>query len=68
MTAKRYHQYALVSGDSQLVCWLLTDDRLKLGTEITLKEIPDVRWKIAHRYNIELSEPPLKRWNVGGLP
>jgi len=67
----KYRQYQLDSDDryrdSRLVCWLKSDNRLKPGTRLTLKELPKVKWVIAAVYGPELETPPLHKWSVGGL-
>jgi len=62
-----YKQYELTAGESFLTCWLKVDPRLKTGVEVSLKQIPNVRWKIIKVYDTVLPTPPNQRWEVGGL-
>lgn len=67
MKTTYYRQYELESGISQLVTWLEDDDRVQVGTKLTLKGIDDTVWKVTARYNVVLDESPRQVWKVGGL-
>lgn len=67
MTRQQYKQFRLRSGDSELTCWLPYDPRVKKGSWIDLKDIPDVHWQVIDIYETILDQHPLKRWRVGGL-
>ncbi len=63
-----YRQYRLTQPSGvERVCWLESDDRLKVGTRLTIKNDFYGEWTVAWRSYIELSDPPEKRWRVGGL-
>lgn len=55
---------------SVLVCWLEYDERLKIGTKLTLKGVSRV-WRVAQIYSETkqtLSDIEFRRgWKVGGL-
>lgn len=53
-------------GSAKLVCWL--DRNLAVGSVITLKAIPDVKWVVIEVYKHSLTQAELPRhWHVGGL-
>ena len=53
---------------SKLVVWLDVDPRVKLGTRLTLKEIPNIYWVVTTLYNTKVDERYFHRkWNVGGI-
>ena len=60
-------QYELRDADNtQLVCWL--DQKLTVGTVITLEEMPDRKWRVQYAYNTPMDKQALhKPWRVGGL-
>lgn len=63
-----YNQVELTNGASKLICWLELDGRVRAGTRLTLKEIPDVIWKVAAvYYKAVLHQSPRSTWKVGGL-
>ena len=62
-----YWQYDLRSGDTVMTCWLGWTRRLREGEAVTLKELPEMRWIITRAGTIRMDEPPVKKWNVGGL-
>jgi hypothetical protein len=60
-------QYELVDQDNtQLVCWL--DQKLSVGTVITLEEMPERKWRVRVAYTTPVDKQTLhKPWRVGGL-
>ena len=60
-----WRQYKLVADNSTLVCWL-DDASLKIGTQVTLKELPDTKWTVDAAYSA-INYSPRKTWHVGGL-
>lgn len=64
--ANGYWQYQLVQGDSILTCWLESDGKLRRGQRVTLKGVQG-QWVITEVYSTYVSEPPLTKWQVGGL-
>lgn len=63
---KKWRQYQLVQGDTMLMCWLESSAKLADGVRLTLKRVPGI-WTVVHSYAIELDDPPLTKWQVGGL-
>jgi hypothetical protein len=61
-----YRQYQLKQGDSVLMCWLEHDAKLTRGTSLTLKNVPGV-WVVDQAYSMTTIDPPLTKWQVGGL-
>lgn len=58
-------QYVLFEADScsEMLCWL-DDPRLKHGSLVTLKEIPDRVWQVTEIYDRTLDRKDIKRgWN-----
>jgi hypothetical protein len=54
--------------DAFMVVWLPVDARVKVGSIISLKSGPEVRWIVRRQFTrlaIELVR--YKGWNVGGL-
>lgn len=62
-----YRQFTLKRGDTYRVCWLADDQRLKIGTSLTLKHDDDQQWSVDSKSDVILNHPPDKRWKVGGL-
>lgn len=62
-----YRQVILWADNTELVCWIPNDDRVRKGSKITLKEIPDVVWLVKEMYDHTAQESPRKTWRVGGL-
>jgi hypothetical protein len=63
-------QFELIdyNDNSRLVCWLPNDKRLKVGSRITLKEIPKRDWIVNRVYRTVKDYAELnRRWRVGGL-
>lgn len=59
-------QYELVEdgGSAVMIVWLPVDSRLKRNARITLKEIPDVVWKVTEVFATEMGEEYFHRkWN-----
>ena len=59
-------QYQLEDEESRsiLIVWLERDSRVKVGTELTLKETPDRRWRVLNIYDTQLERSDIKRgWN-----
>jgi hypothetical protein len=55
---------AIVEEQAEMTCWLDLPSALRVGTEITLKEVPNRRWKIAHIYEQKVERGDIKRgWN-----
>lgn len=71
MSEKRYVQLSLTcgeAGDTQMVCWVEQDPRLKRGVRLTLKGIADVEWTVFHVYDKAIHVgSPSRTWRVGGL-
>lgn len=61
-----YRSVELQSDDTQMVCWVDDDPRLKVGIVLTLREIPDVRWTVTAVYNRQ-AEHQRRTWRVGGV-
>lgn len=64
-----YRQYELRSDDHRLTCWLESDHRLTTGTLLTLKNHPEPErhWEVVRVSGWTFSDPPERRWKVGGL-
>jgi hypothetical protein len=51
-----------------LVCWVDKKPGLKMNAILTLKDIPNKKWKVQHIYpSTLLDRPALSKWKVGGL-
>ena len=62
-----YRQYDLRSDDARLTAWL-DDASLRVGTLVVLRGDEHERWwEVVRRHDPVLSQPPEKRWRVGGL-
>ena len=66
MNREPYRQYKLVSGSTELVCWLKHESALRAGVRLTLKG-DERAWTVVERYEPPLDRPPLTEWQVGGL-
>lgn len=63
-----YRQFDLRSDDHRLTCWLESDARLRPGVLVTLKgDLDERHWEIVRASQMQLADPPEKRWRVGGL-
>lgn len=58
-------QVELKSGDTYMVVWLPEDPRLRAGTVLTLKEIPDVKWTVNFIFSPRIDDESYfhRRWN-----
>lgn len=56
-----------VGGDRETVGWVEWKHRLKEGTQLTLKEFPDVKWSVISASAPRESHPGRQRWTVGGI-
>lgn len=59
-------QYQLVEEDSNsvLLVWLEYDNRVKEGSLISLKEVPERKWRVVNIYDTRLERNDIKRgWN-----
>jgi hypothetical protein len=56
-------QYVLQERESQsvMVCWLEIDPRVKVGTVLTLKEIPDRTWVVSDVFTAVKDRTDIKR-------
>ena len=61
-----YRQYELSSGKRRVTCWLESDRQLPTNAVVTLDHDPRP-WLVVSASEIELRQPPDRRWNVGGL-
>lgn len=61
-----YRQFDLSSGDTRMRTWLEDDERLRVGTRLTLRG-DDRVWTIESWFGVTLEDPPHKDWKVGGL-
>ena len=62
-------QVRLRHGDSELVCWLERDSRLRAGVDITLRGDDEKLWRVEKLYpTVKKRRSSLhKSWKVGGL-
>ena len=69
VTSDTMIQLALRSDDTHMVCWVPFDPRLEEpDIEITLKDIPNVRWKVEQVYKTMRTRAAIHRnWPVGGI-
>tara|TARA_R110000868_G_scaffold79604_22_gene226447 strand:+ start:407 stop:604 length:198 start_codon:yes stop_codon:yes gene_type:complete len=59
-------QYELLEPESEshMVCWLALDPRVKIGSMIKLKDIPDRIWIVSKIYEGSRDRADIKRgWN-----
>lgn len=55
---------------SLLTCWIETDPRIRQGTQLTLKELPDRTWIVVSVYKAKRESEAVRfqrGWHVGGL-
>jgi hypothetical protein len=69
---KKLRQYELhdFNDSSRLICWLPIDRRIRVGTRLTLKEIPKRDWIVMRAYKTERTSSDMdfsRKWSVGGL-
>jgi hypothetical protein len=67
MSDQRYRQVQLRSEQSHMVCWVPDDPRLRPQVQITLKEIPSVRWTVEWVSDAVQDKHQRRTWKVGGL-
>ena len=60
----RQHQLIDEESHSVLLVWLDHDPRVKEGSLISLKEVPDRKWRVVNIYPTSLQRTDIKRgWN-----
>jgi hypothetical protein len=68
MATDLWRQVTLRVDDTEMVCWIPDDPLVSAGSVITLKEMPGIRWTVAHVYESTIDKHPRRTWRVGGLP
>lgn len=61
-----FRQFELRSHESRLVCWLEEQPGLREERRLTLQG-DDRIWTVVWRGETRLTQPPERRWQVGGL-
>lgn len=62
-----YRQVELTDDNGTfMLCWVDNRPNLKQGVWLTLKDIPDIVWRVCNVYN-KTTEHPRRTWRVGGL-
>lgn len=60
-------QVSLKNKNTRMMTWIPKHPKVKRGSMLTLKEIPDIVWEVDDIYSTIDSDCLHTDWNVGGL-